>query len=82
VACLGYGWGASFILVCVSANWRDLLTVSVFKENRAKHGSKLKATTQTAKDGGQAVFMGVVIVVGLLICFWIVNGAQNGVGQP
>ena len=58
------------------------LTVSVFKENRAKHGSKLKATTQTAKDGSQAIFMGVVIVVGLLIFFWIVNGTQNGVGQP
>jgi hypothetical protein len=58
------------------------VTVSAFKENREKHGSKLKATTQTAKDGGQAIFMGVVIIVGVLIFFWIVNGAQTGVYQP
>jgi hypothetical protein len=57
-------------------------TYSAFKENREKHRSKLKATTQTAKDGGQAIFMGVVIVVGFLIFLWIVNGAQTGVGQP
>lgn len=57
-------------------------TVSAFKENREKHESKWKATTQTAKDGSQAIFMGVVIVVGLLIFFWIVNGAQNGIVEP
>lgn len=68
-----------FVLVPIGVIF---VTVSVFKENRAKHGSKLKATTQTAKDGGQAIFMGVVIVVGLLIFFWILNGAQNGVEQP
>ena len=58
------------------------VTVSVFKENRQKERSNLKATIQTAKDGGQAIFMGVVIIVGVLIFFWIVNGAQTGVYHP
>ena len=68
-----------FVLVPIGLVW---LIKEVFQENRQKHNSITKATVQTAKDGGQLVFMAVVCIVGFLIFLWVINGLQTGVGEP
>lgn len=68
-----------FVLVPIGIVW---LIKEVFQGNRQKHNSTIKATVQTAKDGGQFVFMAVVCVVGFLVFLWVINSLQTGVGEP